>query len=444
MNMTDKPIGRSAGALDHERTHRTARPVGIALVACLLAVAGPCAAAALTDAPIIGGAMVMTAEDSVARDDSGDRDAVMKGFPPTIPLEPSSAAKSALLKRDSVVMLAILERAGEDVEDLAVKLEDRTVNERVEQMQLAGSVVAFVPLTATILASSPVLFTPPPWAGRPESFDETRKKQRIHGYLAGFGAAAKSRADAMGGRVQTAPVSGGLTGHSLAAGSNKGVSVGTVVSVTADDSPDGTECVVKSVAETSASLDCRAAPKLPATGLFFRSTGEGVARYQVRNVAITSKKALEVLGSQVSDEQPLLAFAASDALSAAGLTVAPPGGRSGERLVAGGVDRFRKHYGIESSQFEKYDVEFTAPEVQIDVVVDGYNSTMVEDVSRQVHKAWATVSDGTKSVEGTAVLTNPEAWVVRENDTISARAVMQSAVRCAVSRYLGKASEDCE
>lgn len=408
---------------------------------------GPCLsqpASALTNAPVIGGTVVMTDDDAVARDTKEDRAAIMRGFPPTISLEPTSAAKEVLLRRDTVVMLAILERAGEDVEDLAVRLENRTINERIEQMQFAGSVIAFVPLTSTILASSPVLFTPPPWAGRPESFDAERKRQRIQGHLQSFGAVAKTRADAMGGRVQIAPVSGGVTGYSIAAGREKGIAPGTVVSVTADESPEGAECIVKSADDDSAALSCAVAPKLPATGMFLRSTGEGSARYQVRSVAITSKKATELLGTRLSDEQALLAFAASDALSAAGLAVAPPAGGSGERLAATGISRFRTHYGISGSQMDTYTAKFTAPEVQIAVVVDGYNSTMVEDVSRQVHKAWATVGDGEKRAEGTAVRTNPEAWVVNETDTVSVRAVMQSAVRCAVSRYLGRTSEDCE
>ena len=60
--------------------------------------------------------------------------------------------------------------------------------------------------------------------------------------------------------------------------------------------------------------------------------------------------------------------------AAAGVTVLPPGGTEGQRLTEDGIRQFASNYGVSDAELQRFSLKFPPAEVQVDVVVDGYNS----------------------------------------------------------------------
>jgi hypothetical protein len=174
-----------------------------------------------------------------------------------------------------------------------------------------------------------------------------------------------------------------------------------------------------------------------------------VQRYQIVGSEITSEKAGELLGNSLEDDSVLMAFRASDELAARGLTVIPVRGSAGDRVARQGVRDFMAEYAVTDSEIAEFSPKFPPAEVQLELLVDGYNTSSVERGVRRarIHKAWITLRDNRgRKVEGIGVEVVDEVadWQREQVRRADARQAMLNAVGCAVAIYLGEESKLCQ
>ena len=119
------------------------------------------------------------------------------------------------------------------------------------------------------------------------------------------------------------------------------------------------------------------------------------------------------------------------------------------RLAESGVRQFASRHGITDTELEIFSLKFPSAEVQLDAIVDGYNTTLIDretGVRLRIHKAWVTVSsqDGRRA-QGTGVTQVDviEGWQVEAPQAADARLAIINAARCATNRFLGADSKDC-
>ena len=126
----------------------------------------------------------------------------------------------------------------------------------------------------------------------------------------------------------------------------------------------------------------------------------------------------------------------------------PPGGRDGERVTEKGIRDYASEHGLTDAELEKFSLKFPSPEVQLDVVVDGYNSAIVPGTVKRsrIHKAWVTVTDNRgHSVRGIGVdvVDEVDGWQEAVPQAADAREAIVNAVRCATGRLLGEEGREC-
>ncbi|MBI4518045.1 MAG: hypothetical protein HY699_19755 [Deltaproteobacteria bacterium] len=358
-------------------------------------------------------------------------------------------ARGALLNADSVVLISVITLANDRAESFQVPLTTgHTVRIHVAQIILGGTVIAFSPLSRSVLTSVPLL------GARVLRLRERPAFERLHdeAMKAGmeFARLAQARGQAIGARARSASVRRRTFGAlQLEAGRKDGVMPGMMVSVVNAAADTGIECTVQAVGADTAELNCPTSPGDDTVGVFLRSVGVGTERYQVSTASITSAKARAVLGDAVAADEAMAAFAAADALAATGLTVLPPGGEEGERLTQQGIRQFAAAHGIADAELQRFSLNFPPAEVQVAVVVDGYNTQIVggSPIKRiRAHKAWATITDSRgRRAEGVGVerIEEIEGWQDNAPQAADARQAIRKAVACATSRLLGGEAEEC-
>jgi hypothetical protein len=393
--------------------------------------------------------IIATAPNSILPPDEENERLLTKSFIPPDSLLSQASARAALMNFSQVVVVGVLTLADSRRSDLHIPLTSgETVDLHLVEIVLGGTVIAFSPLTRTVLTSSPLLGV------RRLNLKEEPSPARLADEVAkattDFGRRAQERARRIFSRTVAAAVDKGAFGGAvLSAGRADGVLPGTVVSVVGSSAGGGVDCVAKDVRQHDAHLDCAGNVPSDATGTYLRPAGENTSRYQVVDATITSPKAIELLHVSIASDEAMVAFALSDALAAEGLTVLPPKSAEGERLQNDALRRFAAHHGLTESELETFSLKFPPAEVQLSVVVDGYNTAVVKQsrVERiRAHKAWVKVSDSAgKVAEGVGVLLVNEIpdWQEDAPHSADARLAIRRAVRCAAERFLGEEDKAC-
>jgi hypothetical protein len=399
--------------------------------------------------PIWADVQLATAADSILPRTAEVEAAIARAMRPVEPSADRGAGRSALLHFDGVVLVTVVTMVDLREETFHVpRGAGDTTDIYHGQVIVAGTVLAFSPLARTVLTTAPLLGV------RKLLFERRPPEERLRAEAlraaAAFVDAARRRGEALGGRARRAAIRRSLLGGAvLQAGSDDGVRPGLVVAAVDPSAASGVSCTVKNVERREASLDCPERLPAAALGHYLRSVGTDVERYQVGAAAITSAKARALFATSLEQEQVAIAFAASDDLAERGLTVLPPGGEEGERSATLAVQEFMARHGVSLREMEKFSLRFPPPETRIEVVVDGYNTSVVRDGAvndQRIHKAWATVRDGRgRSAEGVASLVVEEirAWQDEGLQRADAREAVLKAVRCAAGRLVGQPGEEC-
>ncbi len=428
----------------------------VAIPSSRLAAAVFCAAlllatvASAQDAPAIWTDLQLaTAPDSILPRAPAIEEEINRAYRPAHPATESRAGRSALLQFDGVVLVTVITLADMREESFRVPREGGGAMDIYHgQIMVGGTVLAFSPLARTVLTTAPLLGV------RKLLLEERPSDERVRAEAlaaaTAFAGVARARGEALGGRARRAairrPVLGGPV---LQAGSDDGVRPGLVVAAVDGEGTSGVSCTVAKVEPHEATLDCPQRVPERAVGHFLRSFGADVERYQVETAAITSDKARALFSESLAQEQVAIAFAASDQLAAKGFTVLPPGGADGEKSAMVAVREFVARHGLSERELEKFSIRFPPPEAQLQVVVDGYNTSVVRDGAvnlHRIHKAWATVSDGRgHKAEGVASLVVDEIkdWQEEGLQRADARQAVLDAVRCAIGRLVGAEGGTC-
>lgn len=402
-------------------------------------------------APIWGDVLLATPEGAILpRSLKGNRE-ITKAF---IPTDGGASAmgdtRGALMKFDGVVLIAIVTLADNREEAYHVP---RTTGEAIniynDQLILGGTVVALQPLTRTVLTTAPILGVRRLLLQTRPS-EERVRDEAMHAASA-FAHIAQQRGEMIGTLSRHATIRHRAFGAPiLDAGSSDGVRPGLQVPAVDRDKATGVVCEVRRVNEHDSELECSGQPSDHAVGHFLRSDGRDVVKYQVLLSAITSPKARAVLARSLAADEVMVAFAASDKLAARGLTVLPPGGQEGQALIERAILEFEAGHGVADDLLKKFSLGFPSPEVQVDVLVDGYNTAVVHDTGvkrRRIHKAWATVNDNhghSGQGIGVAVVDEIEDWQEEAPQTADAREAIINAVKCATGRLVGEEANECE
>lgn len=361
----------------------------------------------------------------------------------------TSQGISALMNLESVVALALLTFADGREQEFRVPLSSGDVAEVFsKEIILGGTVVVFSPLTGSVLATSPILGAR--WLRLPQRPSAERLRAETLQALQAFVRLVRERGRIIQSRTRSTSVRVPVLGMPiLEAGQSDGVRVGTAIDVVDSRAKRATQCLAAKVEDENAEMDCPESVTNGSKGTFVRAAGVGVERYQVRSASISSARARETLGTTVVADQSTIAFAASDTLAAHGLTVLPPADATGQRLVDHAVQEFMASHAIAQGEFEKLVLKFPPAEIQIDIVVDGYNSQMVREgtVKRvRAHKAWAKATDSLgRSADGVGVELVEEVtdWERDIALTADAMQAITAAVKCATDRLIGKESQQC-
>lgn len=428
------------------------RGLRVAIVTAWGVLAGVASMSASSQPIVWGGMLVSTGDDSILTVTEELQSTLNGRF-----VEAGAAAhmgeadaRDALLRGDAVVLLGVITLVDRREERFHVPLSSagETLDLYYGQLIVGGTVVAFLPITGTVLETEPVFGVRHLRLRSPPS--EERLRQETVQAASAFAGAAGVRARMLGDRTEEAAVRKPLIGSPyIEASAANGLRPGVAV-LTKGASGATIHCVVSKLGKGRSTLACPEDPRGNASGSFLRSTGVGARRHQVDGVSITSEKGRKFLDGSVDACEEMLAFAASDELAGLGRTVLPPSGGQGLRLIDRALYDFSFRYGLADSEVEKYTVRFPPPEVQVKVVLDGYNSKVVLEtgvIRVRAHKAWAQVSDR-KGRQGKGIgverVDEIEGWQEVAPQAADARQAMIRAVRCAVRAYVGESGEECQ